>query len=879
MKNTNLKPPKLAERFFKWLCRNELAESILGDLEEQFYYNLGKHGTNKAKLFYWFNMFSLINRYTLARSKTEKIKSGGVGTMLFHHLLISYRNLSRHKNFTIINIFGLAIGLASCLLIAGFLNNELSYDKFHDDSENIYRINHFFVDNSGTITKMANSAPALVPAIKNMFPEIKKATQMRYARRALLEYGEKSFYETSGFYADSSFFEVFSFPLVVGNKSHSLDEPNSIVISKQMAVKYFGRANPIGKIITMNGNMNLEVTGILEAVPGNSHLQFDFLVSFTSYIIPEGYLSDLTSWSWAGFLSYVRLADGSDPKILEKKINNMYKEMTPAEYNPDITYVQSLSDIYLGSGDLVDDLASNIQSGNTFTIFSLGTVALLILLIAGFNFMNLSIAVSATRYKEVGLRKMLGAERGSLISQLLIESLMLGLISLLLAYLFSWAAFQFISGALDWNFTIGLATILNSIPFAITATLLIGFGSGLYPAIFLSGHKAVAALKASIKNELGTGSNLRKVLTAFQFFISISLIAATIVITKQYQYLSDQKLGFDKENVVVMKVLPEDMNKYYDIFKDQLLKSNHIVDVSRTQRIMGEPWPINMISVNRETDNENKRILGSQVGYDFAKTMGINLIEGRSFSKDFSDDARRSVIINETTVKYLGLDNPVGTDVNYFNFDGPRKIIGVVEDFNFLSLHHQIEPMALVMPFVNIQNIVVRLSPGNLSEKISELKSIWAEINPGIPLEYRFMDDHLNQLYQNEAKLSGLIFGFSGLTVLLACMGLYGLIAFSLNQKRREMGIRKVLGASVTSLLVRFTRQYVILIGISSLVAIPVIQYILNLWLEGFAYRIEITWWVYIISMMALLFIALFTISHQAVSAALVNPVKVLQDE
>jgi len=879
MKNTAIKPPKLAERFFKWYCRNELAESILGDLEEQFYYNLEKHGNNKAKLYYWLNTFTFINRYTLRGYGMEKDKSGGFGTMLFHHLLISYRNLSRHKIFTIINVFGLVIGLASCLLIAGFLNNELSYDKFHEDSENIYRINHFFVDNSGTITKMANTAPALVPAIKNLFPEIKKATQMRYARRSLLEYGEKSFYETGGFYADSSFLEVFNFPLAVGDKHRLLDEPNSVVINRQMAAKYFGNVDPIGKTIIMNGDMNLEVTGILEPVPGNSHLQFDFLVSFTSYIVPEGYLSDLTSWSWAGFLSYVRLADGSDAKVLEDKINNMYKEMTPAEYNPDITYVQPLSDIYLGSGDLVDDLASNIQSGNTFTIYSLGTVALLILLIAGFNFMNLSVAVSATRYKEVGLRKMLGAERGSLIFQLLTESVLLGFISLLLAYVFGWAAFQYIKGTLDWNFSPDIMTILISIPFAVVITLLIGVGSGLYPAMFLSGHKAVAALKDSVKHGAGTGSNLRKVLTAVQFCISISLIAATIVITKQYQYLSEQKLGFDKENVVVMKILPEDMNKYYNVFKDRLLKSNHIVNVSRTQRIMGEPWPINMISVNRETDNENKRILGSQVGYDFTKTMGINLIEGRPFSKEFSNDATRSVIVNETTVKYLGLDDPVGKDVNYFNFDGSRKIIGVVEDFNFLPLHHQIEPMALVMPFVDIQNIVVRLSPGNLSEKINELKSIWTDVNPGVPLEYRFMDDHLNQLYRNEARLSGLIFSFSGLTVLLACMGLYGLIAFSLNQRRREMGIRKVLGASVTSLLVRFTRQYVILIGVSSLVAIPVIQYILNLWLEGFAYRIEIGWWVYVVSMIALLCIALFTISHQAVSAALVNPVKVLKDE
>lgn len=799
--------------------------------------------------------------------------------MLSHHLLTSYRNLSKHKIYTAINIGGLAVGLASCLLIANFLSHELSFDRFHKESQNIYRINTIFTDNSGTITRMANTPPALVPGIRGPFPEIKKSTQLRYAQRALLENGEKRFYENHGFYADSLFLEIFSFPLQAGNLDIALDQPNAVVLTHEMAAKYFGQDDPMGKTLVMNNDVPLKVTGILESIPSHSHLQFDFLVSFSTYKVPTGYRSDLSSWSWLGFLSYVLLNDGANPNDFQAKLDQLYREKNPEIDNPYRNYVQSLEDIYLGSADLVDDLASGMQGGNRFTIYTLGIVALLILLIASFNFMNLSIAVSVSRGKEVGLRKILGAEKGSLVAQLLTESAVLGCISLVLAYLLGLLAFEYFRDLLEWNFTIDWTQVLQSLPFAATVTFLIGIAAGLYPALLLSSHKAVAALKQNVKNSMSTGSHLRKILIALQFCISFALIVATIVITRQFAYLSDQKLGFDKENVVVIKLLRQDMTRYYETFRERLLQNSHIISVSRSERSMGEPWPVNMILVDGRDESESKQMIGNQVGYDFLETMGIKLKEGRSFSKAFGSDPTESIMINEKTVEYLGLDDPIGKKVHYFSFDGPRTIIGVVEDFNFLSLHHEISPMALIMPFVDIEYLFVRVSPGNIADKIAAVQNIWEQTNPGVPLEYRFMDDRLNQLYNNEKKLSYLIGGFSGLTIVLACLGLYGLIAFTLNQRRKEMGIRKVLGASISSLLVRFSRQYVFLIGVASLIAIPAIQYVLNLWLESFAYRIEISWWIYLLSMLALNVIALFAISHQAISAALVNPVNVLREE
>ena len=403
MRKQPLATPKWAERFFKWYCRNELAESILGDLHERFYYNLEKSGKFKAQLNYCLNIIRFINRHTIKKTNQGAFQKKGSIIMLSHHLLTSYRNLSKHKIYTVINIGGLAIGLASCLLIANFLSNELSFDRFHQESNNIYRINTLLTDNSGTITKMANTPPALVPGIRGTFPEIKKSTQLRYARRSLLERGERRFYENHGFFADSLFLEIFSFPLKAGNRNSALDQPNSVVLTREMASKYFGKDDPMGKILTMNNDIALKVTGILESIPDNSHLQFGFLVSFPTYKVPDGYLSDLSSWSWVGFLSYVLLNNGANPNDFRDKLDQLYLEKTPGNSIPYRSHVQSLEDIYLGSANLVDDLASDLQAGNRSTIYTLGIVALLILLIGSFNFMNLSVAVSVSRGKEAGL--------------------------------------------------------------------------------------------------------------------------------------------------------------------------------------------------------------------------------------------------------------------------------------------------------------------------------------------------------------------------------------------------------------------------------------------------------------------------------------------
>lgn len=798
--------------------------------------------------------------------------------MLRHHLRSSYRNLSKHKSYTFINISGLAIGLASCLLIALFLHQELSFDRFHEASPNLYRINTIYTDNSGTETNMANTPPAFVPGTRGMFPEVRRSTQLRYTMRALLERGDERFYESRGFYADSLFLDMFSFPLVAGDKTTALDQPNSVLLTAETAAKYFGNGDPLGQTLTMNNNIPLRVTGILEPIPSTSHLQFDFLVSFSTYEVPDGYLSDLTSWSWLGFLSYVELYDDSDPTALQTKFDHLYQEIQGGTA-PFRTIVQPLTDIYFGSADLVDDLASNLQSGNVSTVYTLGIVAFLILLIASFNFANLSVAVSGNRSKEVGLRRILGADKRGLIGQLLTEAVVLSVASLLLGYLLSLLAFPFIKEGLGWPVSLTWPLIASSLPIAVLLTIALGVLSGLYPALVLSERKAVSLLKNHFGGRIGKGASVRKVLIATQFCISISLIAATLVINQQIQHLSDQELGFDRENVVVLKVFPEDMAQHYDAFKDRLLQNSHVVSVSRSERTMGEPWHVNPLLVSGQDPSTSKQVMGNQVGYDFLDALGIDLIEGRAFSEASANDLTRSIIISEQTVDYLGLDDPIGAQVQYFSIDGPRTVIGVVEDFNYLSLHHEASPAVLIMPFIDPDYLYVRLSPGNIGDKIAALENEWEASVAGMPFDFHFMDDQINDLYVREQTLSTMISAFSGLAIILAALGLYGLIAFAVNRRKKEVGIRKVLGASLPSLLILFARQYVVLIAAASVIAIPIIQYALGLWLDGFVYRIEIAWWMYGASSFVLLVVALLTISHQALGAALVNPVNVLKDE
>lgn len=866
-------PPKLADKFFRWYCKNDLRESILGDLHEQFDQDYERKGVLKTTLIYWFTVLKFFNRFTLRKTKTNYQRNP---LMLKNFFKTPLRFLLKNKSYTTINVIGLSSALASCLLIFYFLHHELSFDQQHD--ANIYRVNIAFSDNSGNQTKMVNSPPMLAPGIRDAYPELVRASQLRYALRSSLRKGDNVFYEDHGFYADSSFLEMFNFSLLSGRSEVALDEPNSIVLTASLAEKYFGDQDPMGQSIIMNNDLNLQVTGILDDIPSNSHLKFDFLVSFSTYQVPSGYASDLTSWGWLGFMTYVELSNETDHLAFQKKLDELFISLTPENFTPYKTIVQPLKNIYMGSSGLVDDLASHIRMGNKQSIYALTVIALLIVFIASFNLVNLATAMSLTRGKEIGVRKVLGVQKSKLIGQLISESILISIFSGIVAYGLAILVFSKIKAVLNWDLELNTETILVSIPVVFVTVIVVGIISGIYPSLLLTRLKITQALKKSFTTNKGT-NRFSNGLIGFQFIIAISLIASTITIHDQIKYLQNASLGIQSEQVVAMKLHPQDMSRFYDPFKESLLQSSQIQGVSRSERIVGDPWPVNAILVAGKDPTEAKQISGNLVDYDFLKTIGIELKQGRSFSKEFANDSLGGIIINESCVDYLGLENPVGTNVHFFSGSNTRTIIGVMEDFNFSSLHNEIGPAVIILPFIDLEYMYVKVSPGNLLDRLDYIESQWNKVTNGAPLEMELMDDHLNRLYQSEEKLSNLITGFSILAVILSCLGLYGLIAFVVNKKLKEVGIRKVLGASVPSLLMLFSRRFILLVIIASAIATPLIYYVLSLWLADFAYRISFNWMTILFATLALALISMATISHQTLKTVMQNPSDVLRDE
>lgn len=872
-------PPRLAQRFFSWYCRNGLHDSILGDLEEQFYQNQTRSGPRKAQLYYWLGVLQFLNRFTLKRHNHSASRHSNPIPMFKNNLISSLRFLGRNKSYALINIFGLTIGFTSILLILIFVNHQQSFDQFHSNKESVYRVNFSFKDNAGNVTKLVNSPPALATGVWGKFPELKKISRLRYAMNGLLAKGERRFYEDHGYYADSLFLEILQFEMTAGDPGTALDEPNSIVISESLALKYFNQPNPIGQTILFNNVTPLEVTGVLADLPGNSHLDFNFLISFSTYIIPDGYASDLTSWSWLGFLTYVELAPQSDPTGFEEKLVQHFKDLNPENPNPMLPEVQPLSEIYLGSSKMADDLASHIRSGHQFTVNALMIVAVLILIIAGFNFANLSYALSLNRGKSTGIRKVLGANKQSIITQLLTESLLLTCLCLVLSIGLTMLVFPKISSFMDWEISLDTHVFWSIGPVMIMASLLSGLLAGIYPAWALAGFDVIKSLRGTFKMGANKSWQLKNILVLLQFAISIGFISGTMIITQQLNYLSSTDTGYDSENVVAVQMLPEDLSDHYEIFKERLLRQATVANVSRSERVVGDPWPWSVaLPVNEDPEN-SKRVFFNLADYDYFETMGIPLSTGRSFSKDHVNDPTRSMIINQKAADYLNLHDPVGKQVHFFELDGPRTIIGVVEDFNYTSLHEEIGPAVVIMPFIDLEFMYIRFESGNLQEQIALMEEAWGQVAPGTPLAWRFLDEKLDRLYHSEKKLSYMIQVFAVLAILLACLGLYGIVTFMINARIKEFGVRKVLGASIRSLYILFVRNYILQTVLAALIIVPVIHHLLTDWLDGFAYHIQIPWAIYPLAVLAMTFIILFTISFKTLKAAKANPTELLRIE
>jgi putative ABC transport system permease protein len=813
--------------------------------------------------------------------------------MLANYLKTAWRNLVNNKAFSFINIFGLAVGLATCTLIMLYLFSETGYDEHNKDAERIFRI----ASKAGQLGNVkekpwAGTSAPIAWGIKEDLPEVEQSARLLKfpgLDKMLLIYkhgqNRKQFYETNGYYADSTFFQIFSYDFKYGNALTSLNKPNSIVISEEVAEKMFGKENPEGKLIQIGmpyGVFNYTVQGVFKDASIKSHIPAHFFLSMRNGDIGS-WAENQTNWATNNiFYTYVKLKNGTDAKAFEKKLTPFLElrggpDMKALGVSKQL-FIQKLKDIYLYS-DLENEIAPN---GNITSLYILGSIALFVLLIACINFMNLSTARSGKRAKEVGIRKVMGAARISLVYQFLGESLLMSFLALVLAFLLASALLPLFNQLTQKNLL--LFDRPELLLWMAGLTLSSGILSGFYPAFYLSSFRPIAVLKGKFVN-IFSAIAIRKGLVVFQFTISICLISGALVIIKQMNYLKNKQLGFNKEEQIILPLQDQDAIKNYAVLKNELLKNPGIKNVSSGSAYPGIPNVEDMLFYPEGKSGKDEiDVHLSSVENDYFKTLGFTLLAGRGFSKEFTADSN-SIVLNEAALKEFGysVSNAVGKKL-YFDFQGVHnslRIVGVVKDFNFESLYNSIKPFGFTTGgFGNKYSYVIAsVSAKNYAGLLKEIAYKWNKINPDIPFEYSFLDNDFQKNYEKDQRISVIVSYFTFIAILIACLGLFGLSAFSAEQRTREIGIRKVLGASISNITSLLSGDFIKLVLIAFVIASPLAWYGTNKWLQSFAYRIHLSWWVFLLAGLLAIIIALFTVSFQAIRAAITSPVNNLRTE
>jgi len=791
--------------------------------------------------------------------------------MFQNYLKVTWRNIKRYKGYSSINIIGLAVGLACCILILLWVQDELSYDRFHANADDLYRAVTEYHKTSPATHYWPVCAP-LAPALKEDYPEIIKATRFTRLRRGqLVKYGDKSLLETQVCLTDPDFFEMFTFPLVQGDPATVLSDPNSIVLTEDMATKYFGTENPLGKTLTINNEYDFTVTGIMKNVPHNSHLQFDFLLPFMRIEYFEPGWAVLDNWTLSGYATYVLLQKGSSLQELNRKIKDYIQQHVAK--SQDLLYLQRLKDIHLYSSHIQFGIEGQ---GNIKYVYIFSVVAFFILIIACINFMNLATARSSNRAKEVGLRKVVGARRPQLMGQFFFESLLMALFSLILAVVLVelfLPAFRNLSGkplhpVFSSNINILLAIVV--------LTLITGFISGTYPALFLSSLRPAKVLKGRLRTE-GRGYLFRKILVVSQFSLSILLIICTVLVSSQVDYMRNRKLGLEKEQVAYLPIRSELVDRY-DPLKTELLKNAGIRNVAASSNIptYGVILTVDYITWEGKNPEDIKVFHVTSTGYDFIEALNMEMIEGRSFSKKYPSD-ENAVVINETAQKIIGMEDPVGKLLMLG--DTELLIIGIVKDYNFRSLHSEIEPLLLVNDPSLYRYILIKLDSGNIPGTLASIESTWKNFFPDTPFDYHFLDEAYDRLYRTEQRMGTLFNYFTGLAIFVSCLGLFGLASFMAEKRTKEIGIRKILGASVSGVVILLNREFIKWVLIANIIAWPVAYYAMSKWLQGFAYRTNMGVWIFALAALAAFAVAVLTVSFQSIKAATANPADSLRYE
>ncbi|MCB0667440.1 MAG: ABC transporter permease [Saprospiraceae bacterium] len=811
--------------------------------------------------------------------------------MLINNLKIAWRNLLKNKGTAVINLIGLSIGIAACLIIGLYIHHEVNYDQNVQNRDNLFRL-YGVLNEDGKIRKGTSFSANTASTIDKDFQEITNAARLMDSplfygaggNEIRVEGTTKQFHEDGFTYADQSFLDMFEIPMVYGDRSSALSRPFSIVISQKIAEKYFGSENPVGKSIYLNGRDTIpySIGGVMENFPSNSHLEYDFLITLTEVEFGAG---EQTRWLQSNYDTYLEVAPGTDIAQLQKKVSDdiIIEYMVPAfeavgsvmaNTIKDQAYLvmQPISDIHLYSGDISDRQAR----GDIKYIWMFGIVAIFILLIAAINFINLSTAQSANRAKEVGLRKVLGSGKGNLIGQFLTESILVSFIAFVLALLLVQGSLSFFNTLAGKSLALPY-TSTNFILIFLGSALVIGFIAGIYPSFYLSAFNPIKVLKGKLR--LGSKSGgLRSSLVVFQFTISATLIIGTLIINNQLNFILNKEVGFEKDQVLQIYGTNL-MGQQVETFKNEIKSISAVADASISDYLPIEGTKRNGNSFwNEGKAQVDERVAGQAwvIDEDYLNTLGMELIEGRNFMKDRASDGQ-SVIINQTMAQQLNLENPVGKKITRGG-NQTYEIIGIVKDFNFQSFRQVVEPLSFFAG-ISPSIVSVKVNTENIASVLQQLEAVWTKFNPDLDFRYDFMDQSFAAMYDNVSRIRTIFTSFAVLAIFIACLGLFALSAFVVEQRSKEMSIRKVLGATTEDIFGILTRNFVVLVLFSLVIAIPISVYLMQKWLQDFAYRVDLNWQVFVLSALIILGIGLLTVSYHALRSSLANPIRNLRNE
>ncbi len=857
-----------AGRILKYLYSRDYYIERSGDLEEAYDELLKETGLLRAKVWLWLQILKLCLGIIRLSIIWRFI-------MFKNYLKITLRMTKQHKEYSVINIAGLALGIACCLLILFWVQDELSFDRFHENADHLYRIIED-LNFEGETIHIARTPSAVAPAILEEIPEVINSAIYLPAPSLLVTRGENNFYENGVAFASPSFLEMFTFPFINGDKRTALENLSSIVITADAAEKYFDKQDPIGKMLKVNNKYDFIVRGVIENVPRNSHLKFDFLLPFAALENMPGDIGIrwrpvMENWGVNFYFSYIQVAEHTDIPSLDGKIVDFIREHSSVTSTK--LHVQPVKKIHLYS-NLVGDVEDN---GSIKHVYIFSIIAFFVLLIACINFMNLTTAYSAKRSKEVGMRKVAGAKKGQIVKQFLGESIFLSLFAMIIAIaimLLFLPVFNRLSGK-DLGFD--GANIAGIFFILVAAALVTGILSGSYPAFYLSSFRPINILKGT--NKSCTGKTVfRRFLVIVQFSLSIFLIIATIVVHKQLRFIQSSQLGFERDHVVCARLRGESA-QYFQAVKNELARNPNILGVTAANQlpthiiysVTGAYWegknpkddvPFNFITVD----------------YDFIQTLNLQLAQGRAFSEEFQSDRGEAFIINEKLAKMIGKESSLG---EAFGFMGRRgRIIGVVKNFHFDNFYNEINPLVLMYnPPESDNYLIIKISSSAISENLAFIEDAWNKTVPFYPFEFSFLDEDFSRQYRSEKRMGRLFNTFTFLSVFIASLGLFGLVSFIVNQRTKEIGIRRVIGASAADIVKILTKEFIVLVAVANVIAWPTAYYFMRQWLGNFVFKTNIHIWIFLFSAGIAFVIALASVSYKTIKAATANPVDSLRYE